>query len=190
MMLLPPQLSWAFKDNSVGVGIGYFSQNFLNETTQNQAGTTSLLGEANYVLNLKYDASIFSDWFLAPQLSYTPSPRQSSGSSAKVTLTHLSFLVGKNINSEFDWYAGPGLLQEDIKGNGGTVILNNGTTYATFALPGSSSTARKVTMNLGSSCLLGSSRVALDLSFESAFSSSERTQHLMLSYAYLFGAGY
>lgn len=187
LIFLYPTIGLSFKPSSFGIGVGYFSQNILSKTAQNQTGATGVLGEANYPINLKYDFPLFSDWFWAPQLSYTISPRSTMGSSAKVTLTHLSFLFGKNFGSDFDWYFGPGIFQQDIKGTGGTTVLNNGTGFATFAMPGSSSTSKKMTVNLGSSLMLGDSRLGLEFIIESAFSTSERTQSMMFSYSYLFG---
>lgn len=182
----------AFKESSFGVGLGYYSQNFLNKVAQSETGEAKLLGEANYPLNLKYDVEISSEWFFSPQLSYTFSPRKTPGSTATVTLTHLAFFFGKNMgspSSKWDWYFGPGALQEDIKGKGGTEQLPNGTSTATFALPGRTSSIKKLTMNAGSSFTWNRARFGLDLILENAFSSTKRTQSLMLSYSYLMGGG-
>lgn len=182
----------AFKEGAFGLGVGYYSQNFLNKTAQADTGETKLLGEANYPLNIKYDFELTREWFWSPQLSYTVSPRKSPGDTSTMTLTHLSFLFGKNLGrmgSSWDWYFGPGLLQEDIKGKGGLQELPNGTGTATFALPGKTSTIRKVTSNLGGSWSYGRSRLGLDLILENAFSSTKRTQSLMFGYSYLFGSG-
>ncbi len=150
-----------------------------------------MLGETFYPINFQYDYEFLNDWYLGPRLDYTLMPRKSAGDTAKVTFYHLVFPFGRNIsgssNQVWDWYAGPGLLQYSIQGSGGTTQMNNGTGTATFAVPGDTTTVRKVTMNLGTSLSMQKSRVGFDISFENFFSSSKRTQSLMLSYAYQFG---
>lgn len=194
LVIMLASSSYAFKNKSISVGIGYLSENFMNKTATKSDGSAGFLGETNYNLNLKYDYSLSSDWFLAPQLSYTPMPRSSPGNTAKVSLLHLVFQIGQNYSSSgssgWDWYFGPGILQRQIKGTGGTVQMNNGTGTATFAIPGRSSTVQKVTSNFGSSYNFENSRIGIDLVFESFFSNTKRTQSLMLSYAYQFSGGY
>ncbi|PIS10767.1 MAG: hypothetical protein COT73_07580 [Bdellovibrio sp. CG10_big_fil_rev_8_21_14_0_10_47_8] len=194
-LLILPSGAQAFKDGSFSAGMGYYSQNVMNKTSQAEDGSSKFLGEANYPLNLKYDFLISSNWFLAPQLSYTLFfQRKTPGDTAKVNLMHLAFLFGKNFGSDlvpsFDWYIGPGLIQYEIQGAGGTTVMNNGTSTSTFAVPGRKSTIKKITTVLGTSWSSQHVRVGLDLIFENAFSSTKRTQSLMLSCSYVFGGGF
>ena len=187
-----PMTTFAFKANSYQLGLGYYSQNVLNKTGQNEKGETGLLGETSTPITFKYDFSIFQDWVLAPQLSHTLVPRQSAGKSTDITITHLSFLFGKNFEghgSSWDWYFGPGILQQVIDGKGGTVQLLNGTTPTTFYKPSRTSTTRQISTSIGTAYNVWSSRFALDLIFENFFSSEKRSQSLMLSYGYSFGDG-
>lgn len=182
----------AFKNQAILFGAGYYSQNFLNKTSQKDDGSSGVLGEANYLLNLKYDYKITQDWYLAPQLNYSLMPRSTPGNTSKVTITHLVFQIGKNfegghLGSTWDWYVGPGYLQYDIKGAGGTTVMNNGTSTATFAIPGSSSSTKKISTNLGASYTLERSRFGFDLIIENLLSSTKRTQDFMFSYNYQFG---
>lgn len=185
--LITPFSAEAFKDKALSIGAGYYSQNILNKTAQNAAGETTFLGETSLPLNLKYDFAILTGWFVAPQFSYTLFPRKSEGDSAKITLAHLAFLFGKNFQDpSWDWYFGPGILQQTYDGSGGTVQLLNGSTPTTFYLPNRKTTSRKITVNFGSSYSFFSTRLGFDLIFENAFSSTKRSQSLMLSYAYTF----
>jgi len=181
---------WSFQDKALSIGAGYYSQNVLNKTAVNETGKASFFGETSLPLNVKYDFSIFSDWFVAPQLSHTIVPRESEGASAKINLTHLAFLFGKNFQgSSWDWYLGPGILQQDFEGKGGTVQLLNGSTPTTFFLPSRNTSTRKVSVNLGSSYSFLSTRLGFDLILENAFSSNKRSESLMFSYAYTLGGG-
>lgn len=183
----------AFEHKAVHLGVGIYSQNALFETSSDEKGEGSLLGALSYPLHFKFDYNLVSEWFVAPQLSHTLFSRMSAGDTAENKFTHLVFQVGKNMSGfyapKWDWYIGPGLMRYQIKGKGGTVVMNNGTGMATFARPGRSATIQKVTMNLGSSLSYERSRFGLDLIMENLFSNERRTQSLMLSYAYRFGGG-
>ena len=189
-----PNTSLAFKSKAASIGFGYYSQNVLNKVAQKDDGSTGVLGEPNYPLTLKYDHSLSMDWFMAPQLSYTILPRNTPGDSAKISITHLVFQFGQNLrgasSSTWDWYIGPGIINYEIKGVGGTTVLNNGTSSATFAQPGRSSTVRKLTSNIGGSINFAQTRIGLDLIIENLASSQKRTESLMLSYAYQFAGGF
>ena len=198
-ILLLPLESLAFKHNTFSLGFGYYSQNIRNKVSQDKTGKTGLLGEANYPVNLKYDFSVYADWFLAPHLSHTFLARKDAAGTTQATITHGSLLIGKNIRfgqggsglggTGLDWYFGPGIIQHTIKGTGGTAELDNGTSTSTFAIPNRSSVSRKVTVNFGTSLSFYSSRLALDLIFENFFSTERRTQSMMLGYSYIFDGG-
>lgn len=183
--------AYGFNEKDFSLGLGYYSQNFLSEISKKDSGKTGFEGETSYLLNLKYDFAMSSEWFVAPQLGYSPMPRETPGGTAKVSLLHLAALFGQNMAShrEWDWYFGPGLLQQDIKGKGGSTVLSNGTGTATFALPGASTSVRKFTANAGTSYRWGPSRLGFDVILENPLSSKKRTQSFMLSYAYVFGGG-
>lgn len=183
---------FGFKDNSLSLGVGYFSQNIMNKVANSPSGSSEFLGEPNYLLNLKYDLAISSTWFLGTQLGYSVLPRSAAGSTADVTLLHLAFLFGQDFGStgsEWDWYFGPGILKEDIKGKGGTKVMNNGTSTAVFALPGDTRTVQNISSNLGVSWTGGQHRLGLDFIILNLLNSDKRAQNLMLSYGYVFSGG-
>ncbi|AZZ36349.1 hypothetical protein CIK05_05940 [Bdellovibrio sp. qaytius] len=174
----------AFTANHWWVGLGYYSENALNKVATDATGKTGFLGTANYPLIVKYDLAAWQSWFVAPQLNYTLLPRETKGNGAKVTLTHLVFNIGQNTSSDFEWSFGPGILRETIQGKGGTTTLNNGTGTSTFANPGRTVSIHKITLDVGGALTSGRMRYGLDLYFVAPFSSKERTQNLMLSFAY------
>lgn len=181
----------AFSHKAVSLGVGYHSQNVVNVVARNEKGESEFLGETYFPLLLKFDFNFAGKWFLAPQLSYTPLARTSAGDTAKTKITHLTFQLGRNVieskNAKWDLYLGPGLILYQIQGAGGTLVMNNGTSTSTFAIPGGDSSVTKLTTNVGTSLAYHGSRLGLDLIVENAFSSKKRTQSLMLSYAYQFG---
>ena len=186
--------AFAFKDKNFSIGLGYYSQNSLGYVSTKDNGKSSFLGPTFTPLNLRYDSNFSSDWFLSPQLSYTFIPRNLEGNTGKISFLHLALQFGKNIsdsgNLTWDIYGGPGLIRYDIKGAGGTTVMNNGTSTATFAVPGGTGVVQKLTTNLGTSMAFGKSIFSFDVIIENAFSNKKRTESLMLSYAYILGGGY
>lgn len=184
----------AFNTSGFYGGLGFFSQNAINSTSQKADGSTGFLGEASYPLLLKYDRNISLDWFISPQLVYSPVARKTDGDTAKITTMHLVIPFGKNFSSgagsPSDWYLGPGLLRYQIDGTGGTTVMSNGTGTATFARPGASATIQKITFVAGASMSFDRSRLSAELILENIFSSKKRAEDLMVSYAYRFGGGF
>lgn len=188
--LLISSQSPAFTAGNWWSGIGYHSENALNEVANDASGKTGLLGTASYPFIFRYDLAIGTSWIFAPQLNYTLLPRKTKGHGAEVTLTHFIFNFGQNTSTAWDWSFGPGILRETIKGKGGTTVLNNGNSTSTFANPGRTVTIQKVTVDVATGYTSGKIRYGIDLYFIAPFSSKERTQNLMFSFTYNFsGSG-
>jgi len=183
----------AFKNQAFYAGIGYFAQNSFNKVATKPTGDAGFFGPHSYPLNVKYDFSIGSDWYMATRFSYTPLPRSSAGDSAKTTMMHLYFPVGRNFasvsNSSWEWFVGPGLIRYSIQGAGGTTVLSNGTGTATFGLPSKSATIQNVTLNTGVGWNVDLLRVGMDLIFEGALS-SKRSANILFSLDYRFSGGF
>lgn len=177
----------AFKDQSIYAGIGYNSENVLGRITKSPSSASSQTGSASYPLLLKYDLKLSeTEQYFSPSLTYTPIGRSQAGNAAKITSWQIILPYGQRIlDTEFDWYAGLGLVSRTIKGAGGTVQLSNGTGTSTFARPGGSSETRNLLLHLGSAYNFGNSRFAIDLNVESALT-TKRSYDFMVSYSYAF----
>lgn len=186
-MILSDQ-SQAYQSGHWRSGIGYYSENVLSEVANKNTGEKGFLGTANYPIIVSYDWAMTQSWFLAPSFNYTALPRDTKGSTAKVSILHILFPFGKNAGP-FDWSVGPGFLRETIKGGGGTVTMNNGTGSATFGKPGREVSVQKITFDIGGGFNSGKLRYGLDLMFIAPLSSKERTQNLMFSITYDFSGG-
>lgn len=184
---------WGFKAKAYYLGLGYLSESALFKTTSSPSGGASFNGASTFPVFFKYDFAVSQSGFLSPQLSYTPLARKGSGGSVSETLLHLSFPFGANfgsgISSNWEWSFGPGVLMKELKGAGGLVVLNNGTSSAVFAQPGRVEKATVVTLNLGVAWSGSTTRLGFDLITEGALS-NKRTFSYMLSYAYRFGGGW
>ncbi|MGZ3691821.1 MAG: hypothetical protein ACXVAX_09970 [Pseudobdellovibrio sp.] len=180
---------FAFTHEAYGIGLAGFSENVFGETTGSASGASQLLGEFDFPFVFSWDHSIGKDWYFSPQLGYGMISRETSGSSGKASISFITARFGKNMSGkksfDSDWYFGIGILDHHFDGEGGTVVMNNGTGTATFAMPGASSDAKVWTTSLGTSYTFGTSRLGFDIVFENILKSDKRAQNLMLSYVYL-----
>lgn len=185
-MILAAVRAHAFNNQAVYGGLGYFLENNYGKLTTSSNSAPSTLGTADYPLFAKYDLQLTSYFYLSPQFNYTLLTRSDPSNSATVTIWQLMLPFGGNIgSSSFDWSMGPGLLNRNISGSGGTQTLNNGSSTSTFSLPGRSVTIQTYTVDLGVSWSSGPSRIGFDLITEGTLT-NKRTIDMMLSYSYAF----
>lgn len=179
--------AFAFQDRAFRVGVSFYQQNVLGKITKTADGEPSLSGFYFYPLFIKYDYLLTTEWYVSPQLSYTPIGRNSAGSATTTTLLQFLLPVGFDLyrwtESSLDWQFGLGLNRYSIQGNGGTETLLNGTTPTVFVKPSRSTSATTGVFVLGTSFEYGASRFGFDFIFEGLFS-EKRTPSAVLSYAY------
>jgi hypothetical protein len=186
--LLIPRIGMAYNEGLYYGGLGYYTQNANLRTTTNDSGKASTLGTTSLPIVFKYDMQLGYNWFFSPELFTTfLYPRWTGDGAERVTLTHLMLPVGAAISSSnWDWSAGIGILNTEIKGSGGTKVMSNGTGTATFAVPSRASTIRTMTL-IGGLAYNFNGRWGLDLVIEGALSNGKRAQSLMLSYLFPIG---
>jgi len=192
-VLLCSSFAFAGSANGLYAGLGLYAQNSFDKTTKTDDGSGSLLGAYSFPLIARYNITFSDRWTFAPALCFTPLPRDSGGGTAKTTFIHLSLPFVYRMNGggrDLEFYAGPGVSQYQIKGAGGTKTLNNGTTTATFAVPGGDSTSKLVTADLGFALDEDPHRMSVDFFIDGAGSPGKRSINLLLSYMYHFGGGF
>lgn len=177
----------AFTDGSFQLGGGLYQQNALEKITKSDDASASLTGAYSYPLYVKYDWSVTSEWFLSPQLLYTPIGRDSAGRATTTTLLQIALPVGFDLyrwtSTTIDWQFGFGINQYTMTGNGGTDTLLNGSTPTVFQRPSRTVASTTAIFILGSSLNFGSSRLTFDFVFEGLLS-PKRTPSVMLGYLY------
>lgn len=185
--MMAPDTGLAFQDGAFRVGLALYQQNSLGEITKTADGSPSMTGSFSYPVFVKYDYLLTTEWYVSPQLSYTPIGRDSSGAATTTTMAQFILPVGFDLyrwtESSLDWQFGVGLTHYSIKGNGGTDTLYNGSTPTVFVKPSRSTTALTGLFLVGTSLGYGSSRFGFDFIFEGLLS-EKRSPSLVLSYAY------
>jgi len=138
-------------------------QNHLTKYFDTSTGYENLMSSFSGYLRLRRTLLIGKKWGFEPSIG-TRIPWKSGidGTTRKFN-THLDFTLSYPIVSWVRFRAGTGVHWVLSIGDGGPVVLNNGTSTSTFYTPGYASNGFIVTAQSGLSFLLGS---RLSLNFE------------------------
>lgn len=151
----------------------------LTYSTQ-QNTSTSIIGELSFPLQYKSYARLFDNEFLSSiTLSgLLPSKKTTDGGSQIIDFIFAFPLVIPSA-SELEYYVGPALHWQQIKGSGGTITVNNGAGYATADLPNSSSSSKIFSIYLGMGWMITESlRSDLAMLWDSPLQSRNRYSFL------------
>lgn len=170
----------------VSTGLGLFVHN-LNGTTTTDDAKKSLIGTYYFPVQVRYATQPF--WAALRWSPYTE-------------FTHITTLLVKNetpdgtakrnfviVGSPFTYDVtensfvsfGPAFMYYELKGNGGTKIVNNGTGTSTFGVPSQTRTSKILMMELGYGWNLNGFRLGTDLFF-----SGVASQRLATSFQFTF----
>ncbi|MCC6277952.1 MAG: hypothetical protein IT289_08570 [Oligoflexia bacterium] len=176
------QPAYGLKQNSFYGGIGLLSHS-LGKVANSGSGETVLVGPLYYPLFIQSYFKLSNQWFVGPQLGYTVFGRTSNDGGTKFTYLYLNVPFGKTFGGDdgaFDWNFGPGLWVYTASGGGGTKVLNNGTSTATFGVPGTSQSSKTLSLNGGLGYSLDYFRFGADLILE-GFLSNRRSFSVLIS---------
>ncbi len=178
-------------------GLSWVSYNTYS-TTSSLTGKKDLLGVSYYPLSLRLFIPLKGpNWQLSPRFSYSILPRQMLDGAGESRLMSFTLPVNRRIggrgfgraaDSSWDWWTGPGLLQDRFKGSGGAVVLNDGAGMQVFHRPAGDRTAQMLLWHLGSGWTKGPWRIDMELAFNWPLS-EKQTQHLMLTASYRLWSG-
>lgn len=173
----------AVPSRSIFLGFDLLSHG-LNQVSHDPGANTSLLGTNYLNFHAQVVIPMTDRWAITPQLIGMPSmlfPHKApdQGSTANYFIIGIPFSYF--VNDQLDLLMGVAFMNYTIKGDGGTTVLNNGTSQSTFALPGRTEQARTAALELGVGYKAVNIRWGLETFIESVLSSRRRTYSLMLS---------
>lgn len=171
-----------WSDFSVGLG------NFTHQAGKiaTEVGETSLF-EFRPILTASYRYELTPSWSFIPEGGLTL-PETSEDE------THTTFYSYLNapIAWHYDYWTirfGPGFFFTRINGKGGTLRLQNGTSFDEFPVPSGSAATRNLTYNLGAEAKFDQEWSArIDFSVLKLFDSEKRAVNHLLTINYHFGA--
>ena len=178
---------WAFN-------AGAFQHNMISLTKDKDA-KADFFGDTYLPIGFQYSFSVGTSWRFVPGLNFTHAttlliPKETPEEGAKKNLFFLNLPMVTNIASWADGKLGLGYFSYEIKGEGGTVDLPNGTGTSTFYQPSETRTSQNLYFLLGLSWPMSGWNLDLDILINGAGSEERRSYNLFLYASYPFGSSY
>mgnify|MGYP001627352412 CR=1 FL=1 len=176
-------LTQRFKN--IGFHLGSLTE-FVGEIQVDDKGTTETFS-VNPALGFSLDIELNEDWALIPELHWVL-PREAGPG------------VSKNLfmlRTDFAWRgadlwrlrAGTSLMVNNMRGEGGTRTLNNGSSTSDFYVPAESRTSVNNTLDFGGELLLDSFALRTQLFIYSPLKSERRQYSYLLVATYYYDLG-
>ena len=147
-LLILANSAHAFDVNRIGVGYGILNSN-LFELSQDATGKAGTFGEFSYnFLEVNSLWTIGLNQWVA-RVAYTVIPRETADEATDISHLLLSGQYGHRFYNDWMFRIGLGILQTTSRGNGGAIILNNGTGTSTFYRPSNTQTVNQLNIETG-----------------------------------------
>lgn len=160
----------AFSASSFWVGVGTTTHNFKTAQTDEKGGSKTFEFAPTVIVGSTIPF-MFSGFFLSPGIGYA---KFSTKDNTKKSEFILQYHVSQQLASLFLLQYGFSNYITKISGDGGSVVLNNGSGTATFYTPGTSQTTYTASVDIGGEFVF-SSTISARLQFSiMRFLSSER----------------
>ena len=165
-------------------GLSNYSRNMMR-VTESEDASPDFLGNTDLqiLLQYRYFYQLTDTILIMPRIGYSIIPRENRDGAAKTSLLMLSVPVTQPFSENWEWSYGASYIQQTIKGNGGTVVLNNGNETATFYRPTGTSVSNYFSVDFGISKNFGAFQVDLELILVSLLT-ERRSYNLLLSFGY------
>ncbi len=172
-------------------GLGIFALN-LNRTTTSNTAEKTLIGPMFYPVIVRYQTSAFwGDLRWAPYTSFThlttlAIKNETPDGTAKRNFAIVSSPLVYPMGPQWFLSAGPGLMYYELKGEGGTKVVNNGTGTTVFGVPSKTRSSKVFIFEIGSGWQINEYRIGVDLYF-SGLSSDRLSTSFQASLSRSFG---
>jgi hypothetical protein len=149
-------------------GLGIFSHN-INRTTKTNDAKTSLLGTNFFPITARYQTQpLWNNFRLAPylQFSYLTTlliKNETPDGSAERNYAIIGSPILCPLGPKWFLSGGPSFMYYQLKGKGGTTVLNNGTGTSTFGVPSKTRTSKLLLLELGTGWQVDQFRINVDL---------------------------
>ena len=170
------------------IGLDSFARS-ISKTTTIESGKKDLLSPFQFPLFLGYSYQFSAEEKMAVDLDYTLFPKKGPDGGTEEThfLVRIPY-IRKWTDSNFSWKAGVGLHQFSIKGKDGTVVLNNGSSTATFYIPDSTTTATQFLLESGIDYTFNKFKSSASLLLENPLNDKTRSFSLIIGLVYQIGS--
>lgn len=150
----------------LGTGALFYN---MGKVTSSNTASTSMLGQFYIPLTLSAKIPFTDSLAIMPVVGYTPLGAKAADSVSKKIL---NFGVNCAFESSpvIDLKGGLGYMVYSISGDGSAVTRSNGTSTATFYLPGSTKSSKNIYLDLGIAYRFNGFRIDIDAIALDAFS--------------------
>lgn len=167
-----------FEDGKLRLGTGYLAYNTFKNTTKEDASNSTFGTNYIFPLQVQYRIELFNQIF-SPRFLYTAFSEEAVDKSSKSYIQLISLPWVYPFSERFEIQAGIGYMIRTIDGDGGTVDLGNGTSTATFAFPGRTTSSKNFTAEIGVDWNLSDFIVSLNSIFTSVVSEKRSVSFLL-----------
>ncbi len=134
---------------SGSIGLGFLNYNSGIAATSASSGSKPFSSELYTQLSVSGMFSVYDQWSLSPVLVYGFPSKKTPEGKETTTVSALGVRAYRLIDGGFDFHIGPGVMYYQVKGSGGTVTLNNGSSTSNFGIPSGTRTSTLLYMDFG-----------------------------------------
>jgi hypothetical protein len=149
LFFLIPQIASAESKEGVYAGLGFFLQNMMKVSTGEKA-QVSPFGEIylpDLVVGYRFDK-----WF--PSLGFTLFGNQTNDGEKRRSVMRLDLPYVISSTSDQEWKAGLGYMIHELRGEGGSITLRNGSSTSTFYVPTGNKSSAQIYLSGGLGLLM------------------------------------
>lgn len=167
--------------SSYHVGVGVINHNSGKTATDANSTSKPFLAETYSQLSLLSIHPISFDWSFSPKFFYGIPGIKSPEGNQTSNVFGLSLRGLYQMNDQFDFHFGVGLMYYRIIGSGGDVVLSNGSGTTTFATPNATKTSNLIAWDIGTSYALSTWRFEFSILITNLFNTSKLSPHPLIT---------
>jgi hypothetical protein len=143
----------------------------MNGTTTSEDAKKTLIGTVYFPVQVRYSTDpLLGPLRWAPYLEFTHLStllvkNETPDGTAKRNFAIVSSPLEYQIGPRWFLSGGPGFMYYEIKGKGGTKVVNNGTGTTAFGVPSKTRNSKILLLELGTGWIVNEYRIGLDLYF-------------------------
>lgn len=180
---LPAFGDYGTSSNSASVGAGYLSHNAGTAATNASTGKKPIMAETYSQISLNAKFAIDENWSISPLLLLAYPNKKSAENKETTTVDYLTIKTNRNFGYGIDGHFGLGVLYYQIKGEGGTVDLPNGSGTSTFGIPSQTRTSSLIAWDFGTAYQYEIYRAELSLIFTEIMSNTRRAVSPVITFS-------
>lgn len=168
---------------SYHVGLGVLNHNAGKASNSATSGDKPFFGQLYNQLDLAAYFAISNGWSIAPVFNLSIISKKSPEGEQKSSVSLVGVRSHQQFASSFDYHFGLGFIAYQIKGSGGTVLLNNGSGTTTFGTPSDATSSSQLYYDVGLGYTIQKFKINLSTLITEPFGGSKLALNPMLTFS-------